>query len=182
MEDEAGQGIVFRTKEEERGLSCSSPARRALLVAIALAGLAGCASAPVAVSPSHQSGDDSVQRLNALLAASDEASLRRNPIWALYRGYPRFSAEFGDYLTDAYVVAERNAATEDLRRLAAIDRHQLDTTGRAIYDTFEWQRRSAQDRHQIGLAAIWLPLKLNHFDGWHMYFPDLSSGGGVAPY
>lgn len=155
---------------------------RQVLLALTLAALAGCASTPIAVRPPHDGANDAARQLNALLADSDEAFLRRNPIWALYRGDPRFAAEFGDFLSDAYVAAERNAATEDLRRLAALDCTQLDSTGRAICDTFEWQRRTALRRHERELAATWLPLQLNHFDGWHMYFPDLSSGEGVAPY
>ena len=144
----------------ETAMRLAQIAKLALFSIVSLAILAGCSSSPIAVveQPPQQRTNAATQELNALLADSDEAFLRRNPIWALYRGDPRFAAEFGDYLSDAYVAAERNAATDDLRRLTAIDRTQLDSTGRAICDTFEWQRRTALGRHQSDLAATWLPL------------------------
>src|SRR6478609_5195013 len=60
-------------------------------------------------------------QLAALMADSDAAYLERNPISALYRGDLRFAAQHGDYLSDAYIDAERAAAQRDLSRLATID-------------------------------------------------------------
>ena len=49
-------------------------------------------------------------KLKALFAASDEASLRRNPIQALFRGDLRYADRLGDYLSDAYFAGEKAAA------------------------------------------------------------------------
>src|SRR3546814_18688986 len=76
--------------------------------------------------------------LRALLAQSDEADLKRNPLNALYRGDMRYAGQFGDYLSDAYLAAERAAAEEDLRRLADVDRSRLSPTDQVITDTFKW--------------------------------------------
>ena len=54
-----------------------------------------------AQQPSLQAQSEAA-RLHALFKESDEASLRRNPIEALYRGDLRYAAQFGDYVTPAY--------------------------------------------------------------------------------
>ena len=125
---------------------------------------------------------DASQALTALLAHSDEAFLKRNPLWALYRGDLRFAAQHGDYLSDAYVAAECGAARDNLRRLTAIERALLDAVGSVAYDTFAWQETDRLRRCDPALSPVRLALTLEHLDGWHMFFPDLSSGEGVAPY
>jgi uncharacterized protein (DUF885 family) len=144
----------------------------------------GCAapSMPAAEPLASASQEDAARALAGLLADSDEAFLVRNPIVAIYRGDYRFLAQHGDYLSDAYVAAERAAARLDLQRLAAIDRSRLGAVDRIARDTFEWQRSLDLRQYQPEMVALWLPLKLNHLDGWHMFFPDLSSGEGAAPY
>jgi uncharacterized protein (DUF885 family) len=67
-------------------------------------------------------------KLKALFSESDEASLKRNPINALYRGDFRYADRLGDYVTPAYFNAERAASQDDLRRLNAIDRAALNAT------------------------------------------------------
>lgn len=146
-----------------------------------LAALLGSCASPGTTAPTSRAAE-AAQQLSRLLADSDEAYLQRNPISALFRGDLRFAAQFGDYLSDAYVAAERAAAQADLRRLAAIKRAQLDVGWRAAYDTFEWQQKDNLRRFDPALAATWLPLTLEHFDGWHLFFPNLSSGDGVAAY
>ena len=41
-------------------------------------------------------------RLHQLFRDSDEASLRRNPLSAIFRGDLRYADRFGDYVSDAY--------------------------------------------------------------------------------
>jgi uncharacterized protein (DUF885 family) len=144
-----------------------------LLSALALA-LGGCASTRIAKPPSAA--------LSRLLADSDEAQLARNPGSAIYRGDMRYAAQFGDYASDAYIAAERAAADDDLARLAAIDRAALAPAERLAYDTFQWQR--SNDRRNLAPEFISFGYRLapDHFNGAHLYFPDLSSGDGVAPY
>jgi uncharacterized protein (DUF885 family) len=152
-------------------------ARRLASVAatIALAALAGCAV--------HRGEDESGSvRLQRLLAESDEATLARNPMQALYRSDQRFAAQHGDYVSDAYVAAERAAASEDLARLATIERDALPAAHRIAYDTFRWQRETDLRGLEPRFAAFTFRLRPNHFDAWHLFFAELSSGQGVAPY
>ncbi len=144
-----------------------------LCSALALS-LGGCAGAPVAVP--------APAALARLLADSDEAQLVRNPGVAIYRGDLRFAAQYGDYLSDAYIAAERAAADDDLARLAAIDRAALAPAERLAFDTFGWQR--GNDLRDLAPEFISFGYRLtpDHFNGPHLYFPDLSSGDGVAPY
>ncbi len=144
-----------------------------LLSALALC-LGGHASAQIAQPASAA--------LSRLLADSDEAQLARNPGSAIYRGDMRYAAQFGDYASDAYIAAERTAADDDLARLAAIDRAALAPAERLAFDTFQWQREI--DRRDLAPEFISFGFRLapDHFNGAHLYFPDLSSGDGVAPY
>ena len=103
--------------------------RLALLAGLTLP-LAACATtgdapaAPVAAAPV---ADPAAARTAAhdalwqLFRDSDEAQLRRNPLFALFRGDMRFADQLGDNITDAYFAAEREANESDLARLAQID-------------------------------------------------------------
>ena len=77
------------------------------------------AAAPAVV---EQSAHD---RLFDLFKASDEASLKRNPLNALFRGDLRYADRLGDGISDEYYAAERAAAEADLAAL------QRDPAGRA---------------------------------------------------
>src|SRR6185295_530954 len=98
--------------------------------------------------------------LYRLLEDSDEAALVRNPLNALYRGDQRHAARFGDYLSDAYVEAERRAAEQDLAALGAIPRERLSPEQRVAHDTFAWARSDALAHCQPADAAIWTRLPL----------------------
>src|SRR6266851_2275162 len=94
---------------------------RSILLAVGLLAAAtafGEATAPATAAHPEKPG----VRLRALFAASDEATLKRNPIRALFRGDPRYADQFGDYISDAYFAAEKQAAVHDLAALAHIDR------------------------------------------------------------
>ena len=116
------------------------------------------------------------------MADSDEAYLTRNPISALYRGDLRFAEQHGDYLSDAYIDAERAAAQRDLRRLATIDLAGLSESDRLAYDTFRWKRET--DLRGLAPEFVWLRfgLPIAHYGGWHLDFAQLSSGEGIARY
>ena len=61
--------------------------------------------------------------MRALFVASDEASLKRNPLHgACSAAIMRYADQFGDYLSDSYIAAEKQAAMDDLAALAKIDR------------------------------------------------------------
>src|ERR1700690_568456 len=87
-------------------------------------------------SPSAQAAS----QLKALLAASDEAQLKLNPLQGLFRGDLRYADQFGDGITDAYFAAEKQTAVEDLAALARINRSVLSPEDQISYDVFQYQR------------------------------------------
>ncbi len=95
----------------------SRPFAVALLLASGLAAPlpALAQSAPAAAAPGDSAED---AKLKALFAASDEASLKRNPVNALFRGDLRYADRLGDPFSDSYIAAERAAAQSDLAALA----------------------------------------------------------------
>ena len=143
-------------------------------VAAPLAQTVAAAPAPAPVSASEQ--------LRTLFKQSDEDNLRRNPLNALFRGDMRYADQLGDNITDAYYASERQAAQRELAALAAIDRSALSPTDRIAYDVFKRQQ-------EIGLRSLspeLLPLTvvrpIDHFFGFHTFYPDLASGQGAAPF
>ncbi|WP_438729925.1 DUF885 domain-containing protein [Parasphingorhabdus sp. DH2-15] len=122
------------------------------------------------------------EKLRAIFAADDEASLKRNPLSALFRGDMRYADQLGDFFTDAYNDAERKAAMENLAALASIDKSQLNAVDAIAYDVF--QRN--QEVTVKGLSEEILPLldvrPINHFFGLHTFYPTFASGKGAAPF
>ena len=121
-------------------------------------------------------------RLRALFNVSDEASLDRNPIGRLFRGDLSHAGEFGDSLSDAYLAAEKKAAESELAVLAAIDRDALDANDKVSYDVFKWQRSTDLKGFDPAIVDATIVRPIDHFYGFHTFFPDLSSGDGAAPY
>ena len=153
-------------------------------VALVLSGCASMSAEPVSGPPALDAAarSSATARFDRLLADSDEDRLRRDPIEGLLRGDLRRAGEFGDMVSDAHAAAERAAAEADLRGLAAIDRAALTPAGRIAYDSVAWQRDIERRQNEPALATVLLTLQLNHMAGVHLYFPDLSSGRGGAPY
>ena len=120
--------------------------------------------------------------LKALFAASDEAQIKRNPIQALFRGDPRYADQFGDYITDAYFAAEKAAAEADLAGLAKIDRASLNADDRISYDVFKYQTEMGLKGFAPALFKASVERPVDHFAGFHVFMPDLSSGEGAAPF
>ena len=83
------------------------------------------------------------QRLAALFAADDEASLQRNPLNAMFRGDMRYADRFGDFISDAYFANERKAAEANLEALKTIDRDKLNATDKIAYDVFKQNQTDA---------------------------------------
>ena len=120
--------------------------------------------------------------LRALFAASDEAHLKRNPLDALFRGDLRYADQFGDYISDAYFDAERQAAIDDLAALARIDRNALGAEDRVSYDVFKFQRSDDLKGFDPELVRVEIERPIDHFSGMQTIMPDLSSGDGAAPF
>jgi uncharacterized protein (DUF885 family) len=138
----------------------------------------GAAAAPAPATP----GEDSHARLTALFHESDEASLKRNPLNALFRGDLRYADRLGDYITNAYFDAERAASEEDLRRLKTINRALLNPTDRIAYDVFKWQTELALRGLAPEILALTAVRPIDHFTGLHSSYPDIASGQGAAPF
>jgi uncharacterized protein (DUF885 family) len=158
--------------------------RRALLAAFLLStGAASAAQAGQAPAPAAASAQETPsQRLQRLFRESDEASLRRNPLQGMFRGDYRYAAHLGDVGSDAYYAAEKAAAEQDLAALAAIDRGALNATDRIAYDVFEYQRRDDLRDLQPDMLALTAVRPLNHFTGFHTFYPVFASGRGAAPF
>lgn len=136
-------------------------------------------SAPAKATATAQSED---QKLFALFAASDEANLKRNPLNALFRGDLRYADQLGDYISDAYFNAERAADEHDLAALHRIDRAQLSAQNKIAYDVFEWQMKDALSGLRPEILALTAVRPINHFSGFHTFYPTFASGKGAAPF
>ena len=136
-------------------------------------------SAPVAAA-----GAQAVEgaRLKALFAASDEANLKRNPVAALFRGDLRYADRLGEVLTDAKTVAERGARAADLAALARIDRAKLSPVDRIAYDVFRQEKTVELKGLAPQYDRIERLLPIDHFSGFQIFYPDLASGSGAAPF
>src|SRR4051812_46265212 len=114
-------------------------ARLILSASILAFATSATAQAPVpapAVPTAQQSAHD---RLFELFKESDEASLKRNPVQALFRGDLRYAERFGDLFSDAHYQGEKAAAEHDLTALQAIPRSDLSAADQLAYDVFQYQ-------------------------------------------
>src|SRR3954468_14454963 len=93
-------------------------------------------SVPVAANaqPAAAVQQSTHDRLFQLFKESDEASLKRNPLQALYRGDYRYADRLGDFYSDAHYQGEKAAAEHDLTDLHAIPRDALSADDRVAYD------------------------------------------------
>jgi uncharacterized protein (DUF885 family) len=151
-----------------------------LLSSLALA-LPACTGAPPP-APAAAAQQSQSAALAALFAASDEASLKRNPISALARGDMRYADRLGDFLFDSYYSAERAAAASELAALARIDREALSPSEKISYDVLKWQRTLDLRGLQPDMLALTAVRPIDHFNGFHTQVAELSSGEGLAPY
>jgi uncharacterized protein (DUF885 family) len=153
-------------------------------VALAIAGLSvtvpGLAPARAPAQAAQQNPASTA--LAALFKKSDEDNLRRNPINALSRGDLLYAGELGDYPSDAYYEAERQAARNELAALARIDRKALTPDEQIAYDVFKWQRELDLEGLQGAIFEATVVRPVDHFNGFHTFFAELSSGEGYAPY
>jgi len=122
------------------------------------------------------------QRLAALFAADDEGSLKRNPLNALFRGDMRYADRFGDFISDEYFANERKAAEANLENLKAIDREKLNPTDKIAYDVFKQGQIDALKGLSKEIMDLTVVRPLNHFFGFHTFYPTFASGQGAAPF
>lgn len=125
---------------------------------------------------------DQADTLAALFADADEAALALDPLEAMLRGDMRYVAGFGDYVTLGYFTRLQTNAREQMQRLDAIDRALLSAQDRIAYDAFAYQNRQLLDFFDRGLMDIEAQLPIDHFNGFHVFYPEISSGRSVAPF
>ena len=155
---------------------------RAALLAFSALALSGPAAVPSLAQTPAAAPENAGERLHRLFRESDEASLRRNPLQAMFRGDYRYADRLGDFGSDAYFAAERAAAEADLAALRAIDRGALNPTDRIAYDVFHYQRQDDLRDLQPDLLDLTKVRPINHFSGLHTFYPVFASGRGAAPF
>ena len=101
---------------------------------------------------------------------------------ALFRGDMRYADRLGDYLTDEYSDASRADAEQNLRQLGQIDRSALNETDQLAYDVFEYDQRQALKALAPDLLAVTEVRPVNHFSGFHTFYPGFASGQSAAPF
>ncbi len=122
------------------------------------------------------------EQLQQLFKNSDEASLKRNPITALFRGDLRYADRLGDFFSDAQAEANYRADAADLDALARIPRAQLNATDRIAYDTFRRNTELSMKGNTPAMRALRDVRPIDHFFGVHTFYPDIASGQGAAPF
>ncbi len=122
------------------------------------------------------------EKLKAIFAEDDEASLKRNPLNAMFRGDLRYADRFGDFISDAYFEGERKAARENIRKLRGINKARLSATDKIAYEVFlhsQKDRLKGLSKPHFEAVAV---RPLNHFFGYHTFYPNFASGQGAAPF
>lgn len=153
--------------------------RFASLLLASLAPFAACPSPAIAQTPSKA---DPAAELKKLFIDSDEDSLRRNPVTALFRGDMRYADKLGDSITDAYYEGERRAAVNELARLARINRAALNATDKIAYDVFKSNTELTLRGYAPDLLALSKVRPIDHFFGFQVFYPEFASGQGAAPF
>src|SRR5690349_2651639 len=101
---------------------------RPLILCCSLLAVTAAAPGASQTAPSQTAHASARDRLFQLFKESDEASLKRNPLQALFRGDLRYADRLGDLFSDAHFQGEKTAAERDLSALHAIPRAELDAT------------------------------------------------------
>ena len=169
-------------------------ARASLALLVSTAFLGACATtdpvplAPVSAVEAPVPAAESAPAVSAhdelfqLFKDSDEASLKLNPIGAIFRGDLRYADRLGDGITDEYFAAARQLAEQDLRRLRTIDRAQLNATDQLAYDVFEYSNKDGLEGLSPALLSLTAVRPLNHFFGFQTFYPTFANGKGAAPF
>ena len=121
-------------------------------------------------------------KLFALFADADERSLKLNPVGALFRGDMRYADRLGDYLTDEHLAASKADNAVNLAKLAEIDRSKLSPTDQLAYDVFAYNQQREQEGYAPAILAASEVRPVNHFSGFHTFYPNFASGQSAAPF
>ncbi|RXZ65277.1 DUF885 domain-containing protein [Pelagerythrobacter rhizovicinus] len=157
-------------------------ATTALSLAAAVPAAPAFAQSDTPPAPAASDAQSEHDRLFALFAAADEKYLELNPIMALFRGDMRYADRIGGFLTDEYNAQTVANARENLAALAQIDRAALNETDRIAYDVFEYDQRETLKDYTPEILALTETRPINHFSGFHTFYPTFASGQGAAPF
>ncbi len=152
------------------------------------AAVATAMAAPVTAQAQSKTGSVAGQQqseheqLFNLFAAANERELALNPISGLFRGDMRRADRLGDYLTDAHTIATRTNTLLNLSELEKIDRTQLSETDKLAYDVFEYNQQQQLKGTSEEIQALTEVRPVNHFSGFHTFYPTFASGKGAAPF
>ena len=141
-----------------------------------------------AIARDHHAATDAASEISehdklfALFADADERSLKLNPVGALFRGDMRYADRLGDYLTDEYLAASKADNAENLAKLAEIDRSKLSPTDQLAYDVFAYNQQREQEGYAPAILAASEVRPVNHFSGFHTFYPNFASGQSAAPF
>lgn len=133
-------------------------------------------------APAAAAAQSEHDRLFALFAAADEKHLELNPIMALFRGDMRYADQIGGFLTDEYNAQTVANAQANLAALRQIDRAALNETDRIAYDVFEYDQQETLKDYAPEILALSETRPINHFSGFHTFYPTFASGQGAAPF
>ncbi len=139
-------------------------------------------TAPVESAPAGTTQQSAHDALFALFSESDERNLKLNPLNALFRGDMRYADRLGDFLTPEYNDASRADARLNLDLLARIDREALSPTDRIAYDVFKYNQEETLKGLTPEIIALTEVRPVNHFSGFHTFYPTFASGQGAAPF
>lgn len=161
-------------------LSLASIATAVLLVSLGFS--AKTPAQPKSASDTGTRALVAFRALEALIQRADEEDLKFNPQAAVARGDLRFAADFGDFISDAYLAKVEAALRKRVVDLSRIDPTALDARQRVAYDVFNYQTRFALSVYTSGMARLQQRMPLDHLFGQHIAFPQFSSGEGGAPF
>ncbi len=121
-------------------------------------------------------------RLFALFADADERSLELNPLGRLFRGDDENADRLGDFLTDSSFYASRLNTQLNLAKLDQIDRSELSETDQLAYDVFKYNQESSLRGQTDEIRALTEVRPVNHFSGFHTFYPTFASGDSAAQF
>ncbi len=152
------------------------------LATAALIGISSPAAFAQSPAPMAEASTTEGQKLKAIFAADDEAQLKRNPLGALFRGDMRYADRLGDFISDEYFANERKAAEDNLAALNTIERAKLNATDQIAYDVFKQNQNDALKGLSKEIMDLTVVRPVNHFFGFHTFYPTFASGQGAAPF
>ena len=121
-------------------------------------------------------------KLHELFDDSDARGLEINPIGRLFRGDDENAGKLGDFLTDSNFYANRLDTQLNLAKLELIDRSKLDETDQLAYDVFKYTQESGLRGQTDEIRALTEVRPINHFFGFHTFYPDFASGDSAAEF